>query len=221
MTVLIGEDRRWQAWNKPAGIPVFPPHGDPTGDCLLHRAGLSAAGWELNFAGGVAHRLDTPTSGQVLSARTADDLAWLRGLFRDGELQKVYRFVSSGQVSWDDNAVNTPLAHHKSKRSIMVCQRGKNTPHRGKWYAASTRFKRLGSVSGGGSLWEAVITTGVMHQIRVHAAFVGIPLRGDRRYGGGRPDNEEVPFLLHHVGLTGPGLCPPSAPLPDYWPNPE
>ena len=221
MTVLLGEGERWQAWNKPAGIPVFPPHGDPAGDCLLQRTGLSVADWEPRFAGGLAHRLDTPTSGQVLSARSEDDLVWLRNLFAAGHLEKVYRFVSAGQVSWDDNGVNTAIAHHRTKRSIMVCQRGQNTPHRGKWYEASTRFRRLGPVSGGGTLWEAVITTGVMHQIRVHAAFVGIPLRGDRRYGGGRAQNEQVPFLLHHVGLKGPELRPPPAPLPDYWPIPE
>jgi len=52
---------------------------------------------------------------------------------------------------------------------------------------------------------------------------VGIPLRGDRRYGGGTPPctpyAERAPFLLHHMGLSGPDLSPPLAPLPDFWPS--
>ncbi len=221
MTVLLGEGDRWQAWNKPPGIPVFPPHADPVGDCLLSRTGLPVLSWDPKFAGGLAHRLDVPTSGQVLSARTEADLQWLRGLFSQGQLRKVYRFVSDGSVGWDEHQVDTPIAHHKSKRSIMTCRRGANTPHRGKWYCANTGFRRLEKTTDGGVLWEAVITTGVMHQIRVHAAFVGIPLRGDKRYGGGAPKEGRVPFLLHHMGLTGPGLTPPRAPIPDFWPIPE
>ena len=100
----------------------------------------------------------------------------------------------------------------------MVVQRGRKTPHRGKWLAASTTFRRLGQTCDGGHVWEAQMRTGVMHQIRVHAAFVGLALRGDPRYGGGAAFSEDVPFLLHHMGLSGPGLSPPEAPLPAYWP---
>ena len=100
----------------------------------------------------------------------------------------------------------------------MVVQRGQSTPHRGKWYAADTRFRRIRPVAGGW-LWEAVITTGVMHQIRVHAAFVGIALRGDRLYGGGAPDGDRpanAPFQLHHLGLSGAGFQTEPVPRPDW-----
>jgi 23S rRNA pseudouridine1911/1915/1917 synthase len=212
---------RWVAWNKPPGIPVFPPHADPAGDCLLARIGRDDVAWPVGFEGGIAHRLDTPTSGQLLAARSPADLGWLRNLFRTRQLRKVYRFVSYGQVAWDEHQVDTPIAHDKRKRSKMLVQRGKNTPHRGKWYPAHTEFRRLSMLQGGGALWEAVITTGVMHQIRVHAAWVGIPLHGDKRYGGGDPVEANVPFFLHHVGLSGPGLQPQAAPIPDFWPISE
>jgi len=221
MSPLLGESDRWMAWNKLPGIPVFPPHSDASGDCLLSRASTVEADWPKGFAGGLAHRLDTPTSGQVLSAKTVEDLVWLRALFAGGHLQKVYRFVSTGAVSWSEHTVETPIAHDKRKRSKMVVKRGKNTPHRGKWYPAHTGFRRLGAADDGSTVWEAVITTGVMHQIRVHAAWVGIPLRGDQRYGGGVPTDPSVPFLLHHIGLTGPDLTPPQAPVPDFWPRSE
>jgi 23S rRNA pseudouridine1911/1915/1917 synthase len=218
VSLLLGKSARWSAWNKPAGIPVFPPHADPEGDCLLMRTGLDVVGWDPKFSGGLAHRLDTPTSGQVLSAHTSEDLVWLRALFSGGGLEKVYHFVSAGEVPWDTNTVDAPIAHDKRKRTKMIVSRGQQTPHRGKWYPARTEFERVGPTTDGAQLWCAVIRTGVMHQIRAHAAFVGIPIRGDRRYGGGAPQDERVPFLLHHLGLSGPGLSPPRAPIPDFWP---
>ena len=107
----------------------------------------------------------------------------------------------------------------------MDVRRGQDTPHRGRWLPASTALRRVGA-GGGLGLWEAVITTGVMHQIRVHAAFVGLALAGDRLYGGGAPLDaavvpglpDGVPFLLHHVGLQGEDLAPPPCALPGFWP---
>ncbi len=85
----------------------------------------------------------------------------------------------------------------------MVIERGRATPHRGRWYDADTRLRHLG-----GPLWEAVIVTGVMHQIRLHAASVGLALSGDRLYGG----RGDEPFRLHHCCLGGIGDCPRSEP---------
>ena len=214
------------ALSKPPGLPVFPPHGLPTGDCLLARwraegSGPSEADWPEGFAGGIAHRLDTPTSGQVLAGRTPADLASLRAAFAATDLRKRYRLVTARDVPWDTHELRTRIAHDKRHKSRMVVERGRATAHRGRWYPAHTCFVRLGPVEGGW-LWEAVITTGVMHQIRVHAASVGIPLRGDGRYGGGAAAaTPEATFLLHHLGLTGPGLAPPEIPVPDFWPAPR
>lgn len=96
----------------------------------------------------------------------------------------------------------------------MVIQRGKETAHRGRWYPAHTVFRRVE-----GSLFEAVIVTGVTHQIRVHAAFLGIALKGDRIYGGGAPDPgqpPEAPFQLHHLGLSGAGFKTDPVPAPGW-----
>lgn len=191
-------------WCKRAGEPTFPPHRDPSGPCAL-RALLVAQPWRAQvdwpegFAGGIAHRLDVPTSGALWVADDPDELARMRTCFSERRLHKRYLFETAREVPWTEHEVDRPLAHDRRRRSRMVVQRGARTPHRGRWYAAHTRFRQLD-----GPLWEAVITTGVTHQIRVHAAFVGLALRGDRLYGGGAPLDESVPFHLHHVGLTGP-----------------
>lgn len=209
---------------KPPGIPVFPPHADPAGDCVLHRwadarSVQKGVAWPPGFDGGIVHRLDTPTSGQVLAVRTLEELERVRMLFSSGVLAKRYRLITARDVSWDSHEVTTRIAHDKRRKGRMVIERGRQTPHRGKWYAAQTTFTRIAPVEGGW-LWEAIITTGVMHQIRVHAASVGIPLVGDRRYGGGPPlHGQSVDFFLHHLGLSGPDLDPPQVPLPDFWPS--
>ena len=211
---------------KPSGLPVFAPHADKDGDCLaarwrVHAPEQAQQDWPDGFALGIAHRLDVPTSGLVLAARTPRALQDLRALFSGGSLEKRYRFVTARNPSWESHEVSTPIAHDKRRKSRMIVQRGQSTPHRGRWYPAHTRFQRLGPVDGGW-LWQAIITTGVMHQIRVHAASVWIPLLGDRRYGGGAPPaGQSVDFLLHHTGLSGPGLRSPDVPTPDFWPSPR
>ena len=217
--ITIVEGERWLAVAKPAGLPCFPPHGDAAGDCVLARLLLArpaqgAQRWPAHFEGGIAHRLDVPTSGMLIAARTPADLDWLRSLFSGGELRKRYLFATAKDVPWDTHTVVTPLAHDKRRKGRMIAQRGADTPHRGKWYPAHTEFRRMGDRMGPFSLWEATIVTGVMHQIRVHAASVGLALAGDRRYGGGAPLDPGVPFLLHHLGLSGPGLTPPVFPVP-------
>lgn len=220
----------WFVLDKPSGLPCFPPHAAPQGDCLLAR--LVAAhpaqdrdDWPRGFAGGIAHRLDVHTSGMVLAATSPQALGWLRALFTERRLDKRYHFLSRRQVPWSEHRVDRPLAHDRRRKARMVIQRGRNTPHRGRWLPAATTLRRVGAVGEYG-LWEARMASGVMHQVRVHAAFAGLALAGDRLYGGGEPTPwalafrpEEPPFHLHHVGLSGPGLAPFPLDRPGWWPE--
>ncbi len=202
MTVLHTED-------KPPGLPVLPPHGDPTGDSLVARVlsampDRGAIPWPDGFPGGVLHRLDTSTSGAVAFASTLAEHTAVRALFASGALLKTYRFLAARDVPWDEHRCTARLAHDPRHKGRMVVERGRDTAHRGRWLEASTSFRRID-----GRLFEATITTGVMHQVRVHAAFVGLPLAGDRRYSGGAtpgPAPAGAAFLLHHLGFTGEGF---------------
>lgn len=196
-----------QTWHKPAGIPVFPPHAAPDGDCVLARLLLAEpwrveVPWPDGFAGGLAHRLDISTSGAVAVAADVDQLGELRRHFASHRLEKRYWLWAAREPRWETNRCDRPLAHDRRHKRRMVVQRSPTTPHRGRWYPAHTRFRRVA-----GRLVEAVITTGVTHQIRLHAAFLGIPILGDRLYGGGSTP-EDAPagltFYLHHRGFTGP-----------------
>jgi 23S rRNA-/tRNA-specific pseudouridylate synthase len=173
-----------------------------------------AVGWPVGFEGGIAHRLDSSTSGALVVGDSLEELKAIREDFAQHRMKKTYRFITDRPIEWAENRCGRPIAHAPRHKGRMVVQRSKSTPHRGRWLPADTCFRRLAP-----GLVEAVIATGVMHQIRVHAAFLGIPLRGDRRYGGGAPidPNGGLEFCLHHLGLEGPGgFKTDPVPLPEW-----
>lgn len=221
MSIVLAEDADWLFLNKPAGLPIFPPHGDPEGPSLLaalleDRPEQAAQPWDEGFEGGLVHRLDTWTSGLVLAARSPAALRTARQLFAGGLLRKQYLFLTDRKVAWERSVVEWPLAHARKDRRKMVWQRGQATPHRGRWFPARTVLRRIGK-RGPLGLWCATITTGVTHQIRVHAAAVGLALVGDKLYGGTSrgPDGR---FFLHAERIEGWPVPPPVVPSPSDWP---
>ena len=209
---------------KPPGMPVFAPHKEPEGASVCrwlrdHEPALASHVWPDGFALGIAHRLDIPTSGQLLVARTPDVLADVRAAFSEQKLLKRYCFLTDRSPNWSRHVVSHRLAHDRRRRSRMVFERGRSTPHRGRWHRAETRFRRI--FESPLSLWEARMRSGVMHQIRVHAASCGLALVGDRLYGGRLcdvPRPAAVPFFLHHVGVGSLlEVVLPDAPLPSFW----
>ncbi len=222
MSPVLAEDADWLFLSKSAGLPVFPPHKDPSGPSLLEallaaRPEQEAGPWPEGFAGGLVHRLDTWTSGLVVAARTPAALTHARELFARGALRKHYLFLTDRTVPWDRHVVETPLAHARKDRRKMVWQRGRSTPHRGRWFPARTVLQRVGR-RGTLGLWAATITTGVTHQIRVHAAAVGLALAGDRLYGGSSREPAGR-FYLHAERIEGWPVPTPVIEPPADWPD--
>ncbi len=212
-------------WYKPAGVSVFAMRDEPAApsvarDLLEAQPWRGDIDWPEGFEAGIAHRLDNATSGAIIAADSLEELTTIRGWFASHALTKRYVLLAAKDVPWDRNICDRPLAHHPSRRSRMVVQRGRSTDHRGKWYEASTEFRRLR-----GRIFEAVMRSGVMHQIRAHAAFVGLPIAGDRLYGGAAAEAARPPggptFCLHHAGLQGPGgFRSDPVPMPEWAAGP-
>jgi 23S rRNA-/tRNA-specific pseudouridylate synthase len=203
---------------KPAGIPVFPPHDDPTGDCVLARLTggdppRRGVAWPPGFEGGIAHRLDTSTSGALWVADDPGELERMRMAFAEKRLRKTYVLRTAKRVPWDTHETDVALAHDRDRKGRVAVRRGRDTPHRGAWHDAHTRFRRLSE-----HVFEAEMFGAFQHQIRAHAAFLGIAIEGDRLYGGGPTPPDAPPgltFFLHHRGLVdrdGWGTAPVATP---------
>ncbi|MDP9361804.1 MAG: RluA family pseudouridine synthase, partial [Acidobacteriota bacterium] len=135
----------------------------------------------------LVHRLDTPASGIVVFARTRAAAAELSELFAKGAIRKTYVAMLDGALT-EERIVDTPV-------------QGKN---------ARTTFRPL-RIDGITTLVEAIIETGRTHQIRIHAASIGHPVAGDRRYGSGARAKR---LMLHAWKIEHARFGVLEAPLP-------
>ena len=101
--------------NKPAGWSCFPHRNDPSKpsmfEYLLNEHPEQARiDWPQGFEGGIAHRLDVSTSGQLLVATDLEVLHRLRMDFASKNLLKRYLFLTRKEVPWTEHTISMALA---------------------------------------------------------------------------------------------------------------
>ena len=180
---VIYEDDDLVAISKPAGMVVHPAHGHREGtlvNALLARYPTLAVG----DAGrqGIVHRLDRDTSGLIVVAKTDKALQHLREQFKQRKVKKTYLALVHGRPPSADGIVEAPVGRNPRQRKRMAVLAGGR--------AARTAFHLMEDLNEY-SLLTVSPETGRTHQIRVHLAWVGMPVVGDRVYGRRR----------NHLGL--------------------
>ncbi len=188
---ILYEDNHVIVINKRASDIV---QGDKTGDETMpdHIKEYLKVKYEKpgNVFCGVVHRLDRPTSGAVVFARTSKALERLNAQFRDKETNKIYwAIVETKPVKSEDTLVHFLKKNEKQNKSYASQT---ETPGSKK---AILHYKLIAS-SDKYHLLEVRLETGRHHQIRVQLATIGCLIKGDVKYGARRA-NPDASISLH------------------------
>ncbi|MCL5429207.1 MAG: RluA family pseudouridine synthase [Chloroflexi bacterium] len=201
--------------NKPAGLVVHPAAGHATGTLihamLAHAPEIEGIGGELRP--GLVHRLDKDTSGLIVLAKNETTQRFLQEQFQKREVEKTYIALVDGRPPTASGRVDAPIGRDPRERKRMAVVSA------AKGRQAVTDYRVIASFEKH-SLLELVPHTGRTHQIRVHLAFLGCPVVGDRVYGKRNPSLPLTRHFLHafRLKLRLPGESKPrifEAPLPD------
>ena len=161
---------------------------------------------------GLPHRLDRPTSGIVVFARTSKALTRLNAMFRDGNIHKTYWAITKETPKEPEGRLTHWLVRNEQQNKSYAYDTEK--PHSKK---AILDYRGIGH-SDNYCLIEVRLLTGRHHQIRCQLAAMGCPIRGDLKYGAKRsnPDGS-ISLQSHHVEFIHPvskQLISVEAPLP-------
>jgi 23S rRNA pseudouridine1911/1915/1917 synthase len=189
---VIYEDNHIIAVNKACGEVV---QGDKTGDETLMDMVKLYLKEKYNKPGnvylGLPHRLDRPTSGLLILAKTSKVLPRLNKLFqtRDGVKKTYWAVVDKRPQKFQDTLENYLLKNEGQNKSFIV---DKNKP--GAKYASLT-YRHVAGIERY-HLLEIELLTGRHHQIRVQLGGLGLRIKGDLKYGFPR-SNRDKGIHLH------------------------
>jgi 23S rRNA pseudouridine1911/1915/1917 synthase len=193
---ILHEDNHIIVINKRVGDIV---QGDKTGDKPLSDIVKEYIKEKYNKPGdvylGVVHRLDRPTTGIVVFARTSKALERLNKMFSERETQKTYwAVIKNRPEKKEDNLVHFLVRNEKNNTSKAHL---KEVPSSKK---ASLDYKIIKELNNYFAL-EINLHTGRHHQIRAQLAAIGCPIKGDLKYGFDR-SNPDGGIHLHARKLT-------------------
>ena len=197
---VLHEDDALVALDKPGGMPghALDPRQRGTAAAFLLARYPEMADVGDPLAPGLVHRLDSGTSGLLVAARTRAAHCALRAALRARAVEKRYLALVAGRPPAAHWRVDVPLAHDPHDRRRMVA----GSPGQRTW-PASTELRVAGH-AGPHALVEAIMRTGVTHQVRVHLALGGHPVVGDELYGGPPAGLPRGRHALHAVALRFP-----------------
>jgi 23S rRNA pseudouridine1911/1915/1917 synthase len=185
--------------NKPAGMVVHPSTGHQQGTLvnaiLAHCPDILGVGGERRP--GIVHRLDKDTSGLILVAKNDQALRYLQAQFKARTVVKTYLALVEGIIRPDSALIDAPLGRDPRQRKRI----GVITQQSAQARPSQTRYNTLVSYDDF-TLVECLPLTGRTHQIRVHLAYIGYPLVGDKIYGRRKQRLPLSRHFLHAAQLT-------------------
>ncbi len=208
---ILHLDEQLLVIDKPSGRLAQPDHTGDADVLTLGKQYLRECGAHDPFLG-LVHRLDRPTSGVMVLARTSAAARALSAQFRERTAEKTYLAVVEGALrgigAWSDY-----VAKLDRQPTLVSPDHPEGKPAELDWQV----------LSGGGerTLLRLQLHTGRPHQIRLQAADRGHPVVGDTRYGASAPLPDGA-IALHHAHLRvehpeRPRVETFVAPVPEAW----
>lgn len=189
--LILYEDNHIIVINKRAGDIV---QGDKTGDKPLSEVVKSYLKETYNKPGnvylGVVHRLDRPTTGIVMFAKTSKALSRLNQMLKKHEIKKMYwALVKNKPDKSSDTLIHWLKKNPKTNKSTAFDNEIKDSKKAILHYSI---IKELDNYC----LLEINLETGRHHQIRTQLSKIGSPIKGDLKYGFDR-SNPDASISLH------------------------
>lgn len=147
---------------------------------------------------GLVHRLDRPTGGVMVFAKSSKAAARLSEQMKDGDFEKRYYAILVGEPKEDSAILTHYLKKNAITNTVYVCP-----PLTEGAKLAELDYKIL-EKKGGYSLADVRLHTGRSHQIRVQMKAIGCPLYGDMRYGGESAKKGKLALWAYYLAFTHP-----------------
>ena len=192
---IIYEDETVVVINKPAGVLTH-AKGEISDEFTVAdfvRSRMTEP--EATNRPGIVHRLDRDTSGVIICAKNSTTKTLLQKQFQDRKAHKTYLAVVSGTPKESAAVIDLPIERNPKKPAMhRVGPNGK---------AATTSYEVL-ATNGTYSVVRLHPKTGRTHQIRVHMAYIGTPIVGDRLYDGAKSPIDRLCLHAEALEITIP-----------------
>ena len=180
---VLFEDNHLIAINKQSGDII---QGDKTGDEPLSEKVKKFLKRKYNKPGnvflGTIHRIDRPTSGIIIFAKTSKSLSRMNEKFRDNKISKTYWAIAKNNLSKTSGSLVDYLTKDQKKNKSFVTKNKEGK-------LAKLSYKLLNKLNNYYH-YEIYPETGRHHQIRVQLSNMGSPIKGDLKYGAKRSNND-------------------------------
>ena len=147
---------------------------------------------------GLVHRLDRPTGGIMVFAKSSKAAARLSEQIKDGDFEKKYSAVLVGKPREEQATLTNYMKKNAVNNMVYIC-----APTEANAKFAQLEYRILDEKAGL-SFAEIKLHTGRSHQIRVQMNAINCPVYGDMRYGGERAKKGYLALWAYYLSFTHP-----------------
>ena len=188
---ILFEDNHILVVVKPQGVPSQEDRsGDPDMVNLLKQYLKEKYNKPGDAYLGLVHRLDRPTGGVMVFAKTSKAAERLNEQKENGNFEKKYLCIVEGEIINKHGELKNSLKQYKDNESIKV------VPVAEEGAKEAVLEYNLWDIKNHFSLLQIFLETGRKHQIRVQMATIGHPIVGDYRYGNASKYKMKLPLCL-------------------------